>query len=91
MVDDDELERHVRRVDDELPQPGDTDSTADVDERIEELEATVMRVAEELANRIEDVDRGMPPAETVGAIEDRLAAIEDRLAAIENRLDDSGR
>jgi len=84
MVDDDELERHMRRVDDELAQSGDANTTSD--ERVEELEATVMRVAEELANRIEDVDRGMPPTETVDAVEDRLAAIEDRLTAIEDRL-----
>lgn len=89
MVDDDELERHMRRVDDELTRAGDTNPTGD--ERIKELEATVMRVAEELADRIEDVDRGMPPAETTANIETRLAAIEDRLTAIEDRLDDSGR
>lgn len=81
MVDDDELERQIARAEHQSTR-GEAVSGRDIDE----LEATLMRIGEELGERIAEIDRGTPSTAAVQRLEQRLEAIEERLDTIEDRI-----
>lgn len=91
MVNDDELERHVNRVEtsrsyraEDVPTVGETEGS--VEERVEEMEAAARETHDELARRIRRVDEASAESVRVDDLVERMADIEERLADIEERL-----
>lgn len=91
MVNDDELERHVKRVETsrsreprDVPTLGSRDGT--VEERVDELQAAARETHTELARRIRNVDDASADTARVDTLADRMNAIEERLASIEEQL-----
>lgn len=85
MVNDEELKAHVKRV--ERVERAHPSVKADLEGRVDELEATARCVHNELARRIEQVDAADATDEALADLVDRIEGIEDRLDAIEARLD----
>jgi DNA repair ATPase RecN len=87
MVNDDELNRHVRRLE------RDRTASPEVAGRIDELESTARCVHNELARRIESTAAESADVERLEALEQRLASVERRLdrleAAVTDRTDPS--
>ncbi|MFB6207545.1 MAG: hypothetical protein ABEJ05_13575 [Haloglomus sp.] len=93
MVSDDELQRHVNRVETEqsrrspdVPTIGTGDGP--VEERVDELQHAARETHAELARRIRRVDEASPDVARVDDLADRLTEIESRLTSIEEELAD---
>jgi HAMP domain-containing protein len=91
MVSDDELERHVNRVETgrfsrspDVPTVGTTDGA--LAEQVDEMQAAARETHDELARRIRRVDEASAETARVEDIVERLDELEGRLAAIEERL-----
>jgi hypothetical protein len=93
MVNDDELERHMNRVEtssrrlrSDVPTVGGTDDG--LESRVDEMQAAARQTHDELARRIRNVDDASADVAQVDELVDRMSSIEERLAAIEAELAD---
>lgn len=93
MVSDDELERHVNRVETSGPRRspsgpaiGTDDADVDLAERFDRMQTAARDTHAELARRIERVDETSAEAVRVDDLADRLDRIEERLSDIEAEL-----
>ena len=95
MVSDDELERHVNRVETSGPRRapngptiGTDDADMDLAERFDRMQAAARDTHAELARRIEHVDETSAEAVRVDDLAARLDRIEERLSDMEDELAD---
>ena len=92
MVDDDELNRHVNRVESRQPHDvtvigGRGDENQPLEERVERMQAAARETHSELADRIRRVDEAAADEAALAGLADRMDEIESRLARIEEQLD----
>jgi hypothetical protein len=93
MVDDEELNRHVNRVESRNPHTatvigGSESDTRPLEEHVEEMQAAARETHSELAARIRRVDEAAADEAALAGLADRMDEIESRLAAVEEKLDD---
>lgn len=95
MVSDDELERHVNRVETggtrrppAAPTLDSDTADGDLSDRVDAMQAAARETHSELARRIRNVDDASAEVVRVDRLVDRMDDIERRLAAIEDELAD---
>jgi hypothetical protein len=95
MVSDDELERHVNRVETSGPRRapsgpiiGTDDADVGLAERFDRMQTAARDTHVELARRIEHVDEASAEVARVDDLAARMERIEARLAAIEDEIAD---
>jgi polyhydroxyalkanoate synthesis regulator phasin len=95
MVSDDELERHVNRVETNGPRRpqaaptlGSDTADGDLSDRVDAMQAAARETHSELSRRIRNVDDASAEAVRDDRLAERMDDIERRLAAIEEELAD---
>jgi tetrahydromethanopterin S-methyltransferase subunit G len=81
MATDEELERHVRQVEQEYAE------SPELAHRLDSLESTARCVHNELARRIEATAADSADADSLVSLEKRLSDIERRLSALESHVE----